>query len=121
MDVSDGLLGDALKLGRASSGPQDACAPIIDLARLPLSDAACEALALDPQLISAIATGGDDYEVLMAVQPEDVAAVTTAGSAAGLAITDIGELVHGTEARFVGRDGAPARFGRLKYEHSWGA
>ena len=59
MDVSDGLVGDLAKLCRASG-----VAAEIEVARVPLSEAARAALAAEPALIETILTGGDDYEVL---------------------------------------------------------
>ena len=59
MDVSDGLAGDLAKLCRASS-----VAAEIDVARVPLSDAARAAIAAEPALIETVLTGGDDYEIV---------------------------------------------------------
>jgi thiamine-monophosphate kinase len=53
MDVSDGLAGDLAKLCRASGLAAD-----IDVARVPLSDAARAALTADPALIETALTGG---------------------------------------------------------------
>jgi hypothetical protein len=58
MDVSDGLAADLGKLCAASGAAAD-----IDVARVPLSDAAHQAVASDPPLIETALTGGDDYEV----------------------------------------------------------
>ena len=64
MDVSDGLLLDALRLAQASD-----CAAEIDLDPLPLSDAFIRARGddLDARLFAA--TGGDDYALLAALAP----------------------------------------------------
>ena len=58
MDVSDGLVGDLAKLCRASG-----VAAEIDVARVPLSEAARTAVAADPALLETALTGGDDYEI----------------------------------------------------------
>ena len=71
MDVSDGLAGDLGKLCRASG-----VAAEIEIARVPLSDAARQALAAEPALIETILTGGDDYEVLCAMAPEKLDVVS---------------------------------------------
>ena len=60
MDVSDGLVGDLAKLCRAS-----AVAAEIDVARVPLSDAARAAVAAEPALLETVLTGGDDYEIVL--------------------------------------------------------
>ncbi|MGD9657714.1 MAG: thiamine-phosphate kinase [Methylocystis sp.] len=65
MDVSDGLAGDLAKLCRASG-----VSASVDLPRVPLSDAAREAIAVDPALFETAITGGDDYEILIAAGPE---------------------------------------------------
>ena len=69
MDVSDGLAGDLAKLCRAS-----AVAAEIDVARVPLSDAARAAVAADPALIETVLTGGDDYEIVLTLAPEKLGA-----------------------------------------------
>jgi thiamine-monophosphate kinase len=117
MDVSDGLLGDAVKLGAAAS--LRACTPKIDLARVPLSAAARSALTADASLLEVIMAGGDDYEVLMAVAPQKIEALLAACAALGCPATEIGELTNAAEPTFTGLDGQPARFGALRFEHGW--
>lgn len=119
MDVSDGLLGDAVKLGLAPDRPMDRCRPAIDLSRLPLSPAAQAALALEPGLIETIATGGDDYEILLAATPEGIAALEAEGAACGVAITRIGHLIGGEGPPEVTSAGERRGFGRLAFEHSF--
>ncbi len=119
MDVSDGLLGDAVKLAASAGSMGVAIAPRIDLGAIPLSAAAREALSLEPALIGTIATGGDDYEVLMAVAPDRLAGLSSACAALGCAVTPIGELGAGQTPVFTALDGSPARFGQLKFEHAW--
>lgn len=119
MDVSDGLLGDAVKLAHSAHAHGVIASPRIDLARVPLSSAAQEALALEPRLISTIVTGGDDYEVLMAVADEHVSPLATACAKAGCKVRAIGELIAGTKPSFIGLDGAATSFGSLKFEHEF--
>jgi thiamine-monophosphate kinase len=64
MDVSDGLLLDAQRLGQASG-----CAAEIDLDQLPLSDAFIRARGEDLDARLFAATGGDDYALLAALPP----------------------------------------------------
>jgi thiamine-monophosphate kinase len=71
-DVSDGVLADAGHLAAASG-----LAVTIDLDRLPLSDPAARWLAgqLDrPFALAVLAGGGDDYEIVAAVAPQDMPA-----------------------------------------------
>jgi len=85
-DVSDGLARDAVRLVE-----QDRLGAVLDLAALPLSAAAREvtaALGLDPQEIALL--GGEDYELLVAVAPEDVEAAKDVARAEGETLTEIG-------------------------------
>lgn len=111
MDVSDGLAGDLAKLCRASG-----VAAEIDVARVPLSAAARAALAADPALIETILTGGDDYEIVLALAPERFAAFRAEADKAGVAATEIGRIAKGQGARFI-QDGKPLAFARPSYSH----
>ena len=121
MDVSDGLLGDAVKLASSASAHSIRCAAQIDLGTIPLSPAAREALDLDSTLITIVATGGDDYEVLMAVEGQATEALSEACRKLGCPATRIGNLIDGTAPDFTGIDGACITFDTLKYEHDWRA
>ena len=113
MDVSDGLVGDFNKLCRASHVSAE-----IDVARVPLSEAARAALAADPALIETIFTGGDDYEIVCTVPPDKIAAIRLAASAANVALTEIGVVCAGDEPpRFLGPDKRPLEFRRTSYSH----
>jgi thiamine-monophosphate kinase len=111
MDVSDGLAGDFGKLCRASSVSAE-----IDVARVPLSGAARAALAADPALIETVLTGGDDYEIVLTLAPEKLAAFHAAARAAGVAVAEIGSLQAGEGARFL-REGKKLAFTRAAYSH----
>lgn len=114
MDVSDGLVGDLDKLCRAAGTGAD-----IDAARVPLSDAARAWLALKPDALAAILTGGDDYEVLATVCESKAEAFARAASDAGCPVTAIGRITAGSGTPPVvrGPDGAPLAFSRLSYAH----
>ena len=113
MDVSDGLAGDLAKLCHASG-----VAARIECARVPVSAAARAALAKDPTLIETIVSGGDDYEVLATVAPHQVEPLRKAAAAAGVALTEIGEVTAGQgEARFVGADGKPLTLAHPAFSH----
>jgi thiamine-monophosphate kinase len=118
MDVSDGLVGDTLKLARAAIAPGEPASPLIRLGRVPLSPAARQALDHDPSLIEAIATGGDDYEVLMAVAPERIDALAGDAAALGCAVSVVGELTPAKDKpAWLDANGAPRTFARLRFEH----
>ncbi len=113
MDVSDGFVGDLTKMLRVSG-----VTARVDLAQLPLSPAAAAAIAADPALFEIAATGGDDYEILAAVAPDESAGFEAAAAAAGVAATLIGEAFAGAgPPRFVGRDGREAAFARGAFSH----
>lgn len=87
MDVSDGLIQDLGHLCRASG-----VAAEIEAAAVPLSAAA---QAAGPDWLETCLTGGDDYEVLLAVPPAREVALQAAAAAAGVAVTRIGVLEAG--------------------------
>ena len=111
MDVSDGLVGDLAKLCHASSAAAE-----IDVARVPLSDAARAALAADPAVIETILTGGDDYEIVLTIAANKLGAMRAAADKAGIAVTEIGRVRAGQGARFL-RDGKALSFARPSYSH----
>ena len=113
MDVSDGLAGDLAKLCRTSNVAAD-----IEVARVPLSAAAAQALAADAALIDPILTGGEDYEILCAVSPDAAGAFQAAAAQAGVPVTDIGRIAAGNAPpRFLDRAGRPLSFTRPGYSH----
>lgn len=92
-DVSDGLAADAGNIARAS-----AVALSLELAGLPLSDAARRWLARqDDEAVSLVrlATGGDDYEVIFTVPVERLSAVAAEALAAGCPVSEIGRVEAG--------------------------
>jgi thiamine-monophosphate kinase len=111
MDVSDGLAGDLNKLCRVSG-----VAATIDVAAVPLSEAARAVVAIDPAMRETALTGGDDFEVLCTVPEPRVAAFRAAAQATRVPVTDIGVVEAGEGARFM--DGARAlTFKRLSFSH----
>lgn len=113
MDVSDGLVGDLGKLCAASNASAE-----IEVARVPLSDAASGALGSDCELIKPILTGGEDYEILCAVAPGSVAAFRSAAVKAGVPVTEIGRIVAGAAPpRFLNPEGQPLTFLHTAYSH----
>jgi len=113
MDVSDGLAGDLAKLCAASG--VDA---VVDLAAVPLSVAARVVLSAHPALIERLITGGDDYEILATVSPDNFAALQEAGEAAGVPVTRIGEVKEGTgQALFLDPDGKVLDLAQTSFSH----
>lgn len=115
MDVSDGLLIDADRLAAASG-----VAARIDLAALPLSPAASARTPTGDQGRLALATAGDDYELLFAAPPAARDAVLAAGAAAKVAVTRVGVLEAGKGLCAIGLEGADVTPARLGWEHRSG-
>lgn len=90
MDISDGLLGDATKLAKACGARAQIFADDV-----PLSDAAKAALQRNEKLISTILSGGDDYELLMAVSEENEQAFVNDVSQQLIPVRKIGRLTEG--------------------------
>ena len=100
MDVSDGLVQDLGHLCRASG-----LGAAINLADVPLSDAARAAGA---DWLTTCVTGGDDYELLLAVPPDRSERLLAAAARAGIAVTRIGHLHDGpVEVTVRGAGGEP--------------
>jgi thiamine-monophosphate kinase len=111
MDVSDGLAGDFAKLCRASG-----VSAAIDVAKVPLSDAARAAIAADPAMLETALTGGDDYEIVCTVPPDKADGLRAAAKAANVPVSEIGVIAAGEGTRFV-RDGQPIAFKRPSFSH----
>lgn len=113
MDVSDGLVGDLAKLCAASTVSAD-----VEVARVPLSEAAEGALAGDCELIKPILTGGEDYEILCAIPPGRIASFESAAAQVGVPVTQIGRIVEGNAPpRFLNPEGQPLTFLQTAYSH----
>ena len=98
MDVSDGLVQDLGHLCRASGLAARLLAETV-----PLSAAARLA---GPDWLATCLTGGDDYELLLAVPPRHAAQLQAVAAGAGVAVTRIGHFhAGGTEVMVVGDDG----------------
>lgn len=112
MDVSDGLAGDLAKLCRVSQ-----VAAEIEVARVPLSAAAQAVLAAQASMIETALTGGDDYEIVCTVPESKTSGFRAAAQAAHVPVTEIGRIVAGEGARFVGPDGKALSFKRASFSH----
>jgi thiamine-monophosphate kinase len=122
MDVSDGLVQDlghlcrAASVGRTASADHAAgLAAEIEAALVPLSDAAH---AAGPDWFATCLTGGDDYELLLAVPPACEATLQQAARKAGVPVTRIGGFRAGAPGVVV-RDasGRAITFDRLGWSH----
>jgi thiamine-monophosphate kinase len=112
MDVSDGLVGDLAKLCRASAVGAE-----VAIADVPLSPAARQGVAAEPALMETILTGGDDFEVIATVAPDQLEALRLEAAAAGVVVTRIGTVRAGQGAHFRDADGRALGFRRPSYSH----
>ncbi len=103
MDVSDGLLIDAERLAAASG-----VALTVVLARVPVSAAAAARTARDDAGLCALASAGDDYELLFTLPAE-------AEAPAGC--TRVGSVAAGAGLTVLGLGGAAVVPERLGWEH----
>jgi len=112
MDISDGLVGDFTKLCRASAVAAD-----IEVARVPLSDAARAVVAADPAMLETVLTGGDDYEIICTVPAAKADGFRHAAKAVQVSVTDIGEVRTGKDVRFIAGDGKALTFKQASFSH----
>jgi thiamine-monophosphate kinase len=113
MDISDGLVKDFDRLCRASRAGGE-----IDAAAVPLSAAARAVVAAGGATLADLITGGEDYEVLAAIAPQQVEKFEAAAAAAGTPVTRIGSIVDGAQGLSV-RDGSgrAMAFTRTGWDH----
>ncbi|MCX7379018.1 MAG: thiamine-phosphate kinase [Alphaproteobacteria bacterium] len=113
MDISDGLvqdLGHLCRGGGLGAG--------IEASLVPLSLQAAAAVAADPALLARCLTGGDDYELLLAVPESREAELRAAAVACGVPVTRIGRFVSGAPQVSVrGADGAPMALAAGGWSH----
>jgi thiamine-monophosphate kinase len=113
MDVSDGLAGDLAKLCGASG-----VSAAIDLASIPLSDAARDLVSRGVVGLETLIAGGDDYEILCTLPDDRVEAFAQAARNAGVAVSSIGTVVAGSAGpKFLDADGGEIALERLSYSH----
>ncbi|HTK35269.1 MAG TPA: thiamine-phosphate kinase [Caulobacteraceae bacterium] len=114
LDVSDGLVADAIHMEEASG-----VALQIDLERLPLSGPAKAWLALQPDTARGLldlATAGDDYELVIAADVTVALPLAMAAAAGGFALTPIGRVVDGQGTILLHR-GEPVLARRTGWRH----
>ncbi|PCH82383.1 MAG: thiamine-phosphate kinase [Hyphomicrobiales bacterium] len=113
MDISDGLIGDLVKMCKASS-----VSAKLDLGSIPYSAAAASMIS-GQRLAQQIAlTGGDDYELLVAVGPENTLSFEKEASRASIAVTRIGVFEERADETLSFCDAPPwMSFEKMSYEH----
>jgi thiamine-monophosphate kinase len=113
MDVSDGLAGDLTKLCRVSG-----VSAVIDMASIPLSDAARDLVSRGIVGLETLIAGGDDYEILGTIPEDRAEAFVSAAQHAGVAVSSIGTVVAGSSVpKFIDEQGSEIVLERLSYSH----
>jgi len=113
MDVSDGLAGDLTKLCGVSG-----VSAVIDMASIPLSEAATDLVARGIVGLETLIAGGDDYEILCTLPEDRVTAFVQAARDAGIAVSSIGTVIAGSAVpKFIDREGAEIALERRSYSH----
>lgn len=112
MDVSDGLLIDASRLGHASS-----LGVTIELDRVPLSEGFLAALGDGREARLRAAVAGDDYELLFAAPAGAATRILQVAERTGVPLSRIGRLEAGAGLQIVDAEGAVPLPERLGYEH----
>ncbi len=112
IDVSDGLVAD---LGHIAD--ESGLAAVIDAEKVPLSDAARAVLADDPARLETVLTGGDDYELVFAVPPNEQDRLDAIASDTGVSLTRIGVFEPGAGVRVHGPEGADLDLPETGFRH----
>lgn len=109
LDISDGLIADALHLAQASKVGIEIIAESVPLAL---------AARIDEALFERCVTGGDDYELLVAIAPSRFEDLAREAAGRGVALTRIGTCKAGSASVTVlDRAGRPMAFQRPGWQH----
>ena len=107
IDISDGLMQDLGHICRESG-----LSAMVQAALVPISP---EAMAQGPEVLELRLTGGDDYELILAVPPEKTEALRAACT--GLKITKIGVFKAGEGVELYGDSSAPLNLASSGWKH----
>lgn len=117
IDISDGLVADLQHICDVS-----ALAAVIHSENVPLSSAARQTIAANPDLLSVALTGGDDYEILFTAPPDAVSRLDRLAQSSGVPLTAIGHLEEalpdiGNRISVLDSRGATLRFHNKGWTH----
>ncbi len=112
MDLSDGLAKDLSRMCISCGAGAH-----IRMRDVPLSDPAAQVLSKDANQLQSILSGGDDYELLVAVRPGDCGAFKDAAQLSGILVTEIGVVTGESGVVLENRDGKVVQLGNQGWEH----
>jgi len=108
LDISDGLFADLHHMQ---------CGVDVFLDQLPLSNAAKTLYDADPSLLSTIINGGDDYELLFTISPQNRALLKTIEGQTETPMTVIGLITEHEGPRLLDADGQEIALDQTGYRH----
>jgi thiamine-monophosphate kinase len=112
MDISDGLVADLGHICETSG-----VSARIEAAALPLSPATKAVLAAEPQRLSAVLGGGDDYELLLTVPGAKTATLPLLAAETGVPLTRIGHIEAGSGVTVLDAHGQAMPVAVAGYRH----
>ncbi len=112
MDISDGLMGDLSKMCTASG-----VGATIDRNLIPISRAADNALKSDQKIWDSVLTGGDDYEILVAVSPDRIDRFRELATLSSIVLSPIGMIEAEEGVRLTDGSKKLELPGVLSFEH----
>jgi thiamine-monophosphate kinase len=116
IDISDGLAADFAHICRESRVRGQ-----IGIANVPLSSAARRVVEAEPDRLPVLLSAGDDYEILMSAAPSAAATLHAAAGAAGVLLTEIGNIVGASETGesvLIDSAGAPLALSKTGWTHA---
>ena len=112
MDISDGLVGDFLKMAKASG-----LGAKLDIELNILSPAARSAVIADYTLFDALIRGGDDYEILFTVSQDNTWKCRQTARELGISLTHIGIMQSCEDAVEIRHNGHLLTLQHASFQH----